>query len=244
MNFRILCFAVACGLAACTSMRVGLYSFTYIPITTDKFDIATWQHLTSASEPVHIYIEGDGHAFDRHGHPTQNPTPRSMLLRNLAAQDDGKNIVYVARPCQFIKSENCDVSDWTNGRFSKDILDSMYTAIKTVAKNRPVVLIGYSGGAMISGLLIQQYPDLNVKKWVTIAGVLNHDDWTKYFNDMPLDKSLNMNKLPQVSQIHYIADGDKVVPNELSRKWAKQSDIVVIKNAKHNSMRGLKLNLD
>ena len=244
MNSKFLLLGTVFGLAACTSVLVGPYSFTYIPVQTNEFEIATWQNLTNASSPVHIYIEGDGYAFDRHGHPTRNPTPRKHFMQNLAARDEAANVVYIARPCQYIKSQNCDVSDWTDGRFSKEVLDSMYSTVKAVAKNRPIVLIGYSGGAMISGLLIQNYPDLNIEKWVTIAGVLNHADWTEYFNDTPLNKSLNLNKLPQISQKHYIADGDKVVPNELSRKWVKESDIVVVKGAEHDSWRGLKLDLD
>lgn len=223
---------------------IGPYSFTYTPVQAGEFEIASWHHLTNASDPIHIYIEGDGYAFDRHGHPTRNPTPRKNLVRNLAARDDASNVAYVARPCQYIKSPNCDVSDWTDGRFSTAVLESMHAAIKTIAKNRPIVLIGYSGGAMISGLLIQKYPDLNVQKWITIAGVLNHNDWTAYFEDTPLQKSLNMTKLPQISQTHYIADGDKVVPNELSRKWAKESDIIVIKDARHDSLRNLKIDFD
>ena len=50
-----------------------------------------------------------------------------------------------------------------------------------------------------------------------------------------------MNKLPQISQVHYIADGDAVVPNELTRRWVNESDIVVIKNAKHDNFHGLKI---
>lgn len=241
MNFKYYFLGALCGLTACTSMMVGPYAFTYIPIQTKNFEIATWQHLTNASDPVHIYIEGDGYAFDKHGHPTRNPTPRSHLVRNMAARDNATNVVYMARPCQYIKSENCDVSDWTNGRFSKDVLASMYDAVKIIAKNRPIIFVGYSGGAMISGLLIQTYPDLNVQKWITVAGVLNHDDWTEYFGDDALNKSLNMNKLPHIPQLHYIADGDTVVPNQLSRQWAKQSDIIVIDDADHDSLRDIDL---
>ena len=244
MNFKLVSLCVLFGLTACTSMLVGPYSFTYSPIQTKEFEIATWQSLTNASEPVHIYIEGDGYAFNRKGVPTGNPTPRSQLVRNLAARDGASNVVYMARPCQYIKSPSCDVSDWTDGRFSTDVLESMHTAIKIIAKNRPIVLIGYSGGAMVSGLLIQKYPDLNVQKWITVAGVLNHKDWTQYFGDAPLNKSLNLNVLPHISQTHYIADGDTVVPNELTRRWTKASDIVVIKNAKHDSFRGLEIDFE
>ena len=244
MSSKKISLSALLGLTACTSVLIGPYSFTYTPIQTKEFEIATWQYLTNVSDPVHIYIEGDGYAFNRNGLPTNNPTPRTHLVRDMATKDEATNVVYMARPCQYIKSPNCDVNDWTDGRFSEAIVQSMYSAIKTIAKNRPIVLIGYSGGAMISGLLIQKHPDLNVQKWITVAGVLNHKDWTEYFNDTPLKKSLNMNVLPQISQVHYIADGDTVVPNELTRKWAKSSDIIVIKNAKHDSLHTLKINFD
>lgn len=244
MNSKIFALVGIGLLAACTTMMVGPYDFTYMPVSGGEFEIATWQHLTNASDPIHIYIEGDGHAFDKHGRPTRNPTPRSNFVRHLASRDDAANVVYMARPCQYIRGSNCDVSDWTNGRFSKEVIDSMYTAVKNVAKGRPIVFVGYSGGAFVSGALIKKYPDLNVKKWVTIAGVLNHADWTEYFDDAPLDMSINMNGLPHVSQLHYIADGDKIVPNELTRKWAHPSDIIVINGARHDSFPDLTLNLD
>ncbi len=241
MNSR---YYILCGLVlltACTSTLVGPYSFTYTPIQTKTFEIATWQHITNASSPIHIYIEGDGYAFNKKGHPTKNPTPRKFLVRNLASKDNSPNVVYMARPCQYIQSDNCDVSDWTDGRFSKDVLDAMYTAVKSVAKGRPIILIGYSGGAMISGLLINRYPDLKIKKWITIAGVLNHTDWTNHFKDNPLKKSLNLTTLPKVSQIHYIAKDDKVVPNKLSYKWASKSNIFMIPNAKHDRFPNLEI---
>lgn len=244
MNFKHVILYSTFALCACTSALVGPYSFTYIPVQAGNFEIATWQHITNASSPVHIYIEGDGYAFDRKGQPTRDPTPRQFFMRNIASQDNSANIVYMGRPCQYIRNNSCDVSDWTDGRFSGEIIDSMHTAIKNISKGRPIILIGYSGGAMVSGLLIQKYPDLNVQKWITIAGVLNHRDWTKYFQDTPLKKSLNMTSLPNISQIHYIAKNDSVVPNKLSYKWAKKSDIVVIENARHDKFPNLELNFN
>ena len=242
MNFKPLIFSGIALLGACTSALIGPYSFTYTPIQTNDFEIATWQHITTASDPIHIYIEGDGYAFNRSGQPTRDPTPRKHLVRNLASKDTSPNVVYMGRPCQYIRGKNCDTTDWTDGRFSKQIIDNMSQAIKSVAKGRPIILVGYSGGAMVSGLVIKQHPELNIKKWITIAGVLNHKDWTKYFNDKPLSKSLNMNGLPQVSQIHYIAEHDSVVPNSLSRKWVSASRLTVIPNAKHDYFPKLDIN--
>ena len=103
-----------------------------------------------------------------------------------------------------------------------------------VAAARPVVLIGYSGGALASGLIIQKYPQINVAKWITIAGVLNHADWTEYFGDSPLKSSINMNTLPRIQQTHYVAENDQTVPNSLSFKWTGGANTVVVPGATHD----------
>ena len=110
----------------------------------------------------------------------------------------------------------------------------MATAVTQVAAARPVVLIGYSGGALASGLIIQKYPRINVEKWITIAGVLNHADWTEYFGDSPLKSSINMNTLPRIQQTHYVAENDQTVPNSLSFKWTGGANTVVVPGATHD----------
>ena len=221
-------------LAGCVSDWHAPDDFIYNPIDTGTFEIATWQKITDTTAPVHIYIEGDGHAFNGHGTPTADPTPHGTQVREWAARDAAPNVVYMARPCQYIMSPSCNTSDWTDGRFSPRVIDSMAAAVTQVAAARPVVLIGYSGGALASGLIIQKYPRINVKKWITIAGVLNHADWTEYFGDSPLKSSINMNTLPCIQQTHYVAENDQTVPNSLSFKWTGGANTVVVPGATHD----------
>lgn len=216
--------------------------FKYIPIKTDNYEIASWQRLNNPNNNnIHIYIEGDGRAFDVYGHPTSNPTPRGTLVRDLAARDDFDNVVYMARPCQFIINDSCTEIDWTTGRFSKKIIDAEAKAIKQVAQNKMITIIGYSGGAMVSGLVIKQNPRLKVEKWITVAGVLNHKKWTQYFGDEDLTESLDMESLPNVKQIHFIGGQDETVPYELAKTWANESDIKLISNATHYDFGNLKI---
>lgn len=230
-------------LASCAGTNwVAPNDFIYAPIDGGDYEFATWQKINNPSNNhIHIYIEGDGHSFDAYGRPTNNPTPRGTLVRDLAARDSAENVVYMARACQFIMNDKCDESDWTDGRFSQKIIDNQARAIKKIAGNKKITIIGYSGGAMISGLIIEQNPELKIEKWITIAGVLNHEQWTKYFNDAPLSKSVNMNKLPAVKQLHLVGERDDVVPVELSKQWANESDIKIIPNTKHNDFGDLKL---
>lgn len=241
MKKRICFFILA--LTGCVADKNVFDDFIYSPVATKYFEIATWQKLTNSCSPVHMYIEGDGNAFDVYGYPTTDPTPKGRFVRELATSDNAENVVYMARPCQFICSENCNQRDWTGGRFSEKVIDSMAEAIRKVAKGREIILIGYSGGALLSGLIIQNNEDLMVKKWVTIAGVLNHSAWTEYFNDSPLSDSIDLDELPNVPQLHYVAEYDMVVPLELTYRFANMDDIIVVQGATHGNFGDLKLDL-
>lgn len=229
--------------SGCVSQNMCVPGFEYVPITAGGYEIATWQRITDRTAPVHIYIEGDGNAFDAMNFPTNDPTPRGRAVRDLAARDAAPNVVYVARPCQFIKSARCTPADWTHGRFSANIVDAMAAAVHAVAGGRPVVLVGYSGGAMISGLILIRHPEIKATRWITVAGVLNHSQWTAWFGDSPLTTSLDMDVLPQIKQTHYVAENDAVVPRELSQKWTGGA-MQVIPGAKHDKLDNLNIEFD
>ncbi|MDW3024776.1 MAG: hypothetical protein R8N50_03790 [Alphaproteobacteria bacterium] len=236
----MICF-LSLLLSGCVSAWRAPSDFIYVPIVSGNYTIASYQHLSDTTSPIHIYIEGDGSSFDAYGMPTSNPTPNGTLVREMVARDTSPNIVYLARPCQYIMSDACSKTDWTDGRFSPNIINSMAYAIKSVADRRPIILIGYSGGAMVSGIVINQNPDMDIKRWITIAGVLNHADWTSYFGDAPLSKSLDMITLPRVPQSHYIVQNDDVVPNILSYKWVDGHDLTIIPNARHGKIPDINL---
>lgn len=234
-----LCICILCGCAYVP--RGELLGFAPITVDAGKYQIATWQKITAPQAPIHVYIEGDGHAFNSSGRPTSDPTPHSTFVRDLVAQDRAANVVYIARPCQFIMSDTCSRHDWTDGRFSADVIDSVAAAIKSVAGARPVVLIGYSGGAMVSGLVITRHPEINVTRWITVAGVLNHGAWTAHFGDTPLTRSLDMDALPDVPQLHYVGTRDRVVPMQLTIGFARDSDIVIVPGATHDDFKNLEI---
>ena len=232
-------------LCSCAATWRPAEDFDFVPMSVGKFDIATYQKITDPKSEVHIYIEGDGHAFDAYGVPTADPTPRSTLVRDLAMRDTAANVVYMARPCQFIMSEKCAETYWTDGRFSAAVLNSMSQAVTQVAAGRPIVLVGYSGGAMVSGLIMNRNPALPIRKWITIAGVLNHRDWTEYFGDAPLWRSLSPNHIPAARALHYVGENDDVVPMELSRKWiGDDGNMIVVPHAGHEDFGDLNIDFD
>ena len=74
--------------------------FVYSEIQTRDFTLASWQKITNPTGVYKIYIEGDGHAFNAYGYPSQDPTPRGRLIREIAFGDKSENVVYLARPCE------------------------------------------------------------------------------------------------------------------------------------------------
>lgn len=223
-------------LGACSSLKVQIpKEYLYVPVKTQNYTLASWQKISNDNEPLRIYIEGDGNAYNSKGYPTSDPTPKSNFLRNLAFNDNNSNVVYLARPCQYIKSTEDNKIDWTTGRFSQKIVDNMAQAIKEISKDRAVILIGYSGGALISGLIINQYKNqLNIIQWITIAGLLNHTEWTKHFNYIPLQDSLDLETVPNIKQKHFVGKKDKIIPYQLTLNLINKKDSIILDNATHN----------
>ena len=220
-------------LFSCVKSIIVPNEFNYKEVSANSYSLAVWQKMSDEKSPVHIYIEGDGHSFNSYGYPTNDPTPKGTFLREIAFNDPNKNVVYIARPGQFIKSNN--QTDWTTGRFSKQIVEAFSQIITEMSGNRKIVLIGYSGGALLSGLVINQNPNLKIEKWITIAGVLNHTKWTKQQNLLPLKDSLDLYNLPNVSQVHLAGEKDRVVPLELTKSIVPKETLIIVPKATHNS---------
>lgn len=213
-------------------------TFHYKQIISNEFNISAWVKTNNSSSAYYIYIEGDGNAFNVHGYATNYPTPKSSFMRRLAANDTQANVIYLARPCQFTKGNKCTQKYWTTARFSPEVIDAEYQVIKELIGNKPIVLIGYSGGAQIAGL-IAITKDLNVQKVITIAGNLDHKAWTNYHNLPELTESLNLanykDKFALIPQTHYVGEKDKVIPPILTKEFVKdKSTIHILLNATHS----------
>ena len=87
---------------------------------------------------------------------------------------------------------------------------------------------------LLSGLVIENYPQIPVRKWVTYAGLLNHSSWTQYKKLPPLTQSLDLATLPNVPQVHFVGEKDKVIPLELSRQWTVGKKLVIVPGVAHN----------
>jgi dienelactone hydrolase len=227
-------------LAACTSISVdarrdvafgvaanaGFQSFN---VKTNSFRLAGFYRVGKPQKPISLYIEGDGFAWIDRYTISSNPTPRNPLALKLAGLDQASNVVYFARPCQYIdlsQERYCNKRYWTSHRFSKDVLSSYNQAleqIKTKFNPTGFHLVGFSGGAAIVALLAAQRSD--VLSLRTIAGNLDHVALNRARKVSPLRGSLNpisvAHKLKATPQIHYSGGNDEVVPGWVSQAFVR-----------------------
>ncbi|MBM7456944.1 pimeloyl-ACP methyl ester carboxylesterase [Oceanisphaera litoralis] len=207
-----------------------------------RLPIAAWGRL-SPGQPVHLYLEGDGHAWRSSGRPSSDPTPQDPVALRLAATDPHASVLYLGRPCQYVNAaaRGCHFSVWTTRRFAE--IDDMAVALhQLVGEGRDIILIGFSGGANIAVQLAERLPD--VKGLVTVAGNLDTDSFTRFHrlaDEAYGHNSAILQKLSGLPQLHYTGSQDVVVPPELTRRQLKevagQSECVRIeevKSARHH----------
>jgi hypothetical protein len=193
-------------------------------IETSFFKIVTFSRFGSKLDKVTIYIEGDGYAFIDRNSPSANPTPKNPVSLKLALLDDSENVIYMARPCQYLHSGediNCAVEYWTDKRYAVEVLKAFSQVIDKLKESKQVKqfrLVGYSGGATIAAILAAARAD--VVDLRTIAGNLDITTFTREHNLSAMPDSLNpvdyASSLATLPQVHYIASNDKIVTKAIS----------------------------
>ncbi len=206
------CLLISGLLSGCTTLN------RFIEIGEPFHHVVITNKIASSSDPIHIYIEGDGRPFTSRGMVAHDPTPRRPLVLNLMRNDPAGGI-YIGRPCYFgtANLSECNYRMWTNGRYGTQIVDSMAVVAKRLAKGRSIVLIGHSGGGAIALLLANRLP--NVIALITLSGNLDTAAWTRHHGYTALTDSENpalILPIPlHVRQLHAVAGRDDVVPPHL-----------------------------
>jgi predicted esterase len=195
-------------------------------ITTDGFVLAAYSRLTDTSQPVNVYIEGDGLAWLSRHQLSSDPTPRQAIGLALAARDPSPNVVYLARPCQFNDFDRtpCASTYWSDKRFSEEVISAMNHAVETFAQQLPgqdIHLIGYSGGAAVAALIAARRHDIASLR--TVAGNLDHVALNALHQVSPMPDSLNAidaaPKLATLPQLHFIGGQDQVIPELIAQRF-------------------------
>ena len=201
--------------------------------------------LTRKERTAHVYIEGDGLAWRSPSRPSQDPTPTNpMGLRLAVADQSGYDVIYLSRPCQYLKTAQCQTNDWTFGRYSRTIIQTyleLFNQLKSDYEN--FHLHGFSGGGTIALLIAAHRND--VLSVTTFAGLLDTETWTCAKGYTALRDSLNplhfVDKLLHLPQKHYIGAKDKIIGPEVYASYSaffqnqETSQFITIPNFGHES---------
>ncbi len=195
-------------------------------IHTSAFDLVSASTLgASQADFLRVYIEGDGKAWATRTQPSTDPSPRNLLMANLALADSMPS-VYLARPCQFHKSDGCGVAVWTDQRFSAAVIQSFNEAVdKLKARHgaNTLQLIGYSGGGYVAMVLAGERDD--VQSVQTLAGNLDPAEWIRYHRLSPLSGLRDYKQLPRLQSLpqhHFVGSADEIVPPALVESFVRK----------------------
>jgi len=225
-------------------MEEGGISPKTLNLENNRHLFAGAKNLGKTSEnshtPVYIYIEGDGRAWRKRNDISSDPTPRNPVALKLAVQHSQSyphdTLIYMARPCQYFLT-SCAADDWTFGRYSAKQIHTMQMGLKEFkwARSRPLIFIGYSGGAQMALFLAQNLSEsMSTPQTAvfSVAGVLNHQKWTQFHEVTPLYDSLAPPQYQGV-QHHFCGEDDTNAACWLAR----QSSLYVteVKEADHSA---------
>ncbi|EOL8957843.1 alpha/beta hydrolase [Cronobacter dublinensis] len=189
--------------------------------------LRTWQRITPPVTRLRVYIEGDGFAWVSRSRPSDDPTPHNPTGLKLAAADPSANVLYMARPCQFIGPPlppACNVHLWTDQRFSAEIVQAMDEALSQIVQPYPqarIELVGYSGGGNIAALLAARRTD--VVSLRTVAGNLDvaYVNALHHVSAMPDAQSAAdvAPMLANLPQRHFSGADDDTVPPAVATRF-------------------------
>lgn len=229
-------------LAANLIAASGYRPFTLPSQPFPLFAAASAQNLApDSSGSLNIVIEGDGFAWSTRRTPSWDPTPKDPIGLRWALGLGGQNTLYLARPCQYITGDLCDIPYWTDQRFDPKIIDSFQSAlnqIKTQTGAQGFHLYGYSGGAYVALVLAAKRED--IRAVTTAAGLLDPPAWTDYHGVTPLQlpetTAALQARTAHIPFVDYCGADDETVPCALTQAFAAHAPnhrVVTIPNADH-----------
>ena len=209
----------------------SFYFQVFLPTHTPNREALAASNALSTSV-LWVYLEGDGLAWQSRESISPDPTPITATSLDLAKahiKSSADNVVYLARPCQFVRAQhqrNCLPQYWTGARYSAAVVEATSQALDQLKQQyqaQQLVLVGYSGGGTLAALSAIRRDD--VRALVTVAANLDHRSWTQWHGVSSLDDSLTVTDhlalLAQIPQWHLLGENDHMVPPALTENLVR-----------------------
>lgn len=196
-----------------------------------EFVLRVYYRFENPGAPLRIYLEGDGRAWLTGTRASRNPSPKNPVGLYLAAREPDANVMYIARPCQYVsfeKNPRCEYSYWTDKRFAPEIIASV-SAVIDIGKKKSgagkLEIIGFSGGGAVAVLVTARRADVSGIR--TVAGNLDHKAWTQHHKVDPLRGSLNAadvaEKVAHIPQVHYVGSQDENIGHYVAESFRSKA---------------------
>lgn len=202
--------------------------FSRQAVRADRFTLVAFERIRERGGELTVYIEGDGKAWSSRTMLSTNPTPEKPVALELAVRDPSPNVVYLARPCQYIETgqdARCTEDYWSSRRFAPEVIAATGQAIdhfKRRAGAGAIHLVGFSGGAAVAALAAAKRSDVATLR--TVAGNLDHVALHTHHKVSQLRGSLNAldvaPALARLPQVHFSGGRDEIVPAFIARRYA------------------------
>lgn len=193
-------------------------------VETGQFRLTTYHRFGSSSKRLVVYIEGDGFSWVTRNQVSGDPTPINPVALHLASLEQSANVLYIARPCQYVWPGNdpkCQKGYWTNRRTSEEVISSINHVISIFKKRsgtHKIQVVGYSGGGSVAALISARRED--VSELITVAGNLNYKMFTDIHHLSPMKNSLDplevSGQLSGIAQCHLIGENDRIIPQDIA----------------------------
>lgn len=201
-------------------------------IAASPFMLKAYERVYQKDAPATLYIEGDGVPYVKADTESVNPTPIDPIGIRLAARDGGKNVIYLARPCQYNEGwqhgKDCPSEYWTGKRFAPEVINAYMIALDNIKQETKVSgfnIVGYDGGAAIATILAGKRDDILSLR--TVAGNLDHRVTSQLHQVTPLDGSLNpvdfAGQVANIPQRHFIGKLDRITPPPVYNSYAQSA---------------------
>lgn len=225
-----------------TAMRLATPAFMVKrQVPAGQFGLMAFERMHKRHAPANVYIEGDGTGDILAPSPV-SPTPSNPVGLHLASKDNADNVVYLARPCQFLshkETAQCDPQYWNASRFSPEVIAAYNAALDEIAERYNIQgynLIGFGGGGAIAAILAADRDD--VRSLRTVAGNLDTDVFAQIHHNTNLSNSLNpanyAEGLKKVPQYHFASEHNSVVPPAILESYlAKVPSPCVFSEVQH-----------
>lgn len=198
------------------------------------FQLTAFRSFADAGDDLLVvYIEGDGASWETPDAFVADPTPQEPRVLELAAVDPAANVAYLARPCQYLPSNEertCSPLFWTLSRYADFVVASLNAGIDSLKREAGadrVRLVGVAGGGTLAVLVAAKRDD--VVGIVTVGANLDHALWTARLGVGPLIDSLNpihiADLVERIPQVHFVgAEDDTASRAEVDSYLARMAD--------------------